>query len=188
MLPAACSRLCNRDLAIYHHHHVVLQAQISLFLAIRLHHPLLSAAGLLDDILCLYRAVEDRCGGRWPYSYCFVGYCFQDLFNIAWSILVQFPSSSFSIRLVCIHEVPPHSRIDTISIWKKLHFILSVWFDFHMIDNQSIATHTIAGRIMTSFSMEETLLLRYVNLFTDFREPPFTFWLKHMYSVFSSFI
>ena len=27
-------------------------------------------------------------GGRWPYSYCFVGCCLQDLFNIAHSILV----------------------------------------------------------------------------------------------------
>ena len=27
-------------------------------------------------------------GGRWPYSWCLVGYCRQDLFNIARSILV----------------------------------------------------------------------------------------------------
>ena len=27
-------------------------------------------------------------GGRWPYSWCFVGCCLQDLFNIACSILV----------------------------------------------------------------------------------------------------
>ena len=27
-------------------------------------------------------------GGRWPYSWCFVGCCLQDLFNIARSILV----------------------------------------------------------------------------------------------------
>ena len=27
-------------------------------------------------------------GGEWPYSWCFVGCCFQDLFNIARSILV----------------------------------------------------------------------------------------------------
>ena len=27
-------------------------------------------------------------GGRWPYSYCFVGCCLHDLFNIACSILV----------------------------------------------------------------------------------------------------
>ena len=27
-------------------------------------------------------------GGRWPYSWCFVGWCLQDLFNIARSILI----------------------------------------------------------------------------------------------------
>ena len=32
-------------------------------------------------------------GGRQPYRCCFVGCCFQDLFNMARSILVQFPSS-----------------------------------------------------------------------------------------------
>ena len=42
-------------------------------------------------------------GGRWLHSYCFVGCCLQDLFNIARSILVQLPSSFFSIRLVSIH-------------------------------------------------------------------------------------
>ena len=45
-------------------------------------------------------------GGRWPYSRCCVGCCFQDLFNIAHSILVQFPSSFFSIHLViCLTKV-----------------------------------------------------------------------------------
>ena len=39
-------------------------------------------------------------GGKWPYSCCFVGCCLQDFFNIACSILVQLPSSFFSIHLV----------------------------------------------------------------------------------------
>ena len=77
-------------------------------------------------------------GGKCTYSYCFVGCCFQDLFNMAHCILVQLPSSFFSIRLVSIHVVHPHSRIDTISAWKKLHFILS---DFHVTNNLSIAVH-----------------------------------------------
>ena len=38
-------------------------------------------------------------GGRWPYSWCLVGCCCQDLFNIACNILVKLPSS-FSSRLV----------------------------------------------------------------------------------------
>ena len=36
-------------------------------------------------------------GGKWPYSCCFVGCCIQDLFNIAYSILVYLPSNFFSI-------------------------------------------------------------------------------------------
>ena len=47
--------------------------------------------------------------GAWPYSCCFVGCCFQDLFNIARSIILQLLSSFFSMRLVsvdgCIHIV-----------------------------------------------------------------------------------
>ena len=62
-------------------------------------------------------------GGRWPYSWCLVGCCRQDLFNIARSILV---SSFFSSRLVSVQVVHPYSSIDTTAAWKKLRFILSV--------------------------------------------------------------
>ena len=56
-------------------------------------------------------------GGRWPYSYCFVGCCFQDLFNITRSIFV--PSSLFSIRLVTVQVVHPYSNMDTTAAWKN---------------------------------------------------------------------
>ena len=36
-----------------------------------------------------------KMGDRWPYSWCFVGCGFHDMFNIARCILVQFPSSFF---------------------------------------------------------------------------------------------
>ena len=36
-----------------------------------------------------------KIGGRFPYNCCSVGCCFQDLFSITRSILVQFPSSFF---------------------------------------------------------------------------------------------
>ena len=88
-------------------------------------------------------------GSRWPYTCCFIGYCIQDLFNIARSILVQFLSSFFSIRLVSVHVVHPYSRIDTNTAWKKLRFIFSDKFDFHIIDN-------LASRILMSFSVDET--------------------------------
>ena len=74
-------------------------------------------------------------GGRRPYSWCLVGCCCQDLFNIARSILVQLPSSFFSSRFVSVLVVHPYISIDSIAAWKKLRFILSVRSDFHMIDS-----------------------------------------------------
>ena len=41
-------------------------------------------------------------GGRWPYSWCFVGCCRQDLFNIARNILVELSSRFFSSRFVSV--------------------------------------------------------------------------------------
>ena len=52
-------------------------------------------------------------GGKCPYSWCLVGCCRQNLFNTALNILVQFPSSFFSSRLVSVHVVHPYSSIDT---------------------------------------------------------------------------
>ena len=63
-------------------------------------------------------------GGGWPYSCCFVG-CFQDLFNMTRRILAQFPSSFFSVCFVSIQVVHPYSKINMITAWKTLRFILS---------------------------------------------------------------
>ena len=90
-------------------------------------------------------------GGRWPYSQCLVGCCRQDLFNIALNILVKFPSSFFFSRLVSVQVVHPCSSIDTTAAWKKLHFILSVRSDFHMIESLSIAVHAFVSRVSMSF-------------------------------------
>ena len=75
-------------------------------------------------------------GGRWLNSWCLVGCCRQDLFNIALNILVQLPSSFFSSRLVSVQVVHPYSSIgrlmpgrncvslyrsDLISIWSKVY-------------------------------------------------------------------
>ena len=96
--------------------------------------------------------------GRWPYSWCFVRCCLQDLFNIARSILVQLPSSFFSSRFVSVQVVHPYISMDTTAAWKKLRFILSVMSDFHMIDSLSIAVHAFVSRVLMSFSVDETLL------------------------------
>ena len=98
--------------------------------------------------------------GGWPYSCCFVGCCFQHLFNIARSILVKLPSSFFSIRLVSVHVVHPYSSIDTTAAWKKLHFILSVRSDFRMSDSLSIVVDYFASRELMSVSVDEPLLPR----------------------------
>ena len=68
----------------------------------------------------------------------------------------------------CIHT----SSIDTTAARKKLRFILSVRSDFHMTDSLSIAVHAFVSRVSMSFSVDETLLPRYVNLSTSFREVP----------------
>ena len=77
---------------------------------------------------------------------------------------------------------------------KKLRFILSDRSDFHMTDNLSKAVHhAFASCELMSFSVDEKLLPRLVNLSTSFKEPPVRvemshvwFWLKHMYSVLSA--
>ena len=96
--------------------------------------------------------------GRWPYSWCLVGCCLQDLFNIARNILVWLPSSFFYNCFVSVQVVHPYSSIDTTASWKKLRFILSVRSDFHMIDSLSIAVHAFVSRVSMSFSVDETLL------------------------------
>ena len=52
-------------------------------------------------------------GGWWPFSFCFGGFCLQDFFSIDQSILLQLPSSFFSIGLVRVHVVHLYSSIDT---------------------------------------------------------------------------
>ena len=65
-------------------------------------------------------------GGRRQYSCCFVECCFQDLFNIPRSILVEFPSSFFSKRLISVHVVHPYNRVDVTIACKKITFWL-IW-------------------------------------------------------------
>ena len=110
--------------------------------------PAVSGSSYLDGF-------HDGCW--WPYSCCFVGCCFQDLFNTACSILVYLLPSFFSIRLVSVDVVHPYSTIDTIAAWKRLCVILSVRSDFHMTDSLSIVVHAFTSRVLF-FSVDETLL------------------------------
>ena len=70
-------------------------------------------------------------GGKWPYICCSVRCCFQDFFKTAHSILVQFPTSFFSIHFISVQRVIPYSSSETATDWKKSHFILSEKLDFH---------------------------------------------------------
>ena len=121
-----------------------------------------------------------------------VGCCFQDLFNTTRSILVQFVSSFFSRRLVSVHVMCPSNSNDTTAAWKNSRFISSDRSNFYMIDNQSIAVYAFAWRILTSLSVDETLLPRYVKFSTNFRGPPFRVEMapsriKFMYSLLFEF-
>ena len=107
---------------------------------------------------CLVRLIWmiSKMGGRWPYSCCFVGCCYQDLFNVACSILVHLPSSFFSIRLVSVQVVHPYSSMDTTVAWKNI----MDRSDFRMINSLSIAAHAFFRRVLMPFSVDETLLPR----------------------------
>ena len=64
--------------------------------------------------------------GRWPYRCCFVGCCFQDLFNIARSILVQLLSSFIYIYIyiyiyICsdnAREMHSYTSMYMMAAWK----------------------------------------------------------------------
>ena len=63
-----------------------------------------------------------------------------------------------------------HSSQDT--AWKKSWFILLAVSDFQMIDNLSIAFQAFARGMLTSFSVDGMLLLRYINSSTKSRGLP----------------
>ena len=143
---------------------------------------------------CLVRLIRMvfEMEGKWLYSCCFSRFCVQDLFNIARSILVQSLSCFFSMRFVSVHMVHLFSSIDTVAAWKKSRFILSDRSDFHIIDCQSIVVHIFAWCILTSLSVDETLLPRFVNLSSNLKGPPLRVKmapsrLKRMHSVSFAF-
>ena len=130
--------------------------------------------------------------GRWPYNYCFVGSCFQELFKTALSIFLESPPTIFSIRFVSVHVVHPYSSMDTATTRKKSRFILLDWSNFCMINSVSIEFHAFDRCSMTSFSVDEILLSRYVNWSTNYdglslrvEMAPFCF--KLMYSALFAF-
>ena len=122
-------------------------------------------------------------GGRWPYSFWFVGCCFQGLFDIARSFLEQFPPSFFNIRLVSVHVVYPYSRIDTVG---KNAFYSITCLTFIWSINQLIAVYTFISCILRRcFRGRLTCPLVSESHKFNMELPPF--WSKHMYSVLTAF-
>ena len=143
---------------------------------------------------CLVRLTRMVCeiGGKCPYSCSLVGCCFHDLFRTARNILVQVPSSLLSRRFVRVQVVQPYSITDIITAWKNCRFSLSVRLDFHITHNLFVAAHAFPICVLSSLSVDEILLPRYVNCSTGLRGLPSSvemspFSLKHMNSVLSKF-
>ena len=91
------------------------------------------------------------------------------IYNILWNynrvyqLYIIAASSFFSIRFVSVYVVHSYSSIDTAKALKKFCFISSERSDFHMIDNLSIIVHAFVMRTLTSLSVDQTLLSRYVS-------------------------
>ena len=114
-------------------------------------------------------------GSKWPNSYCSEWCYFQDLFHLGYR---SFLCSSrlaffFFIRFVSVHVVHPYCSNDISDAWKKSRFISSDRSDFSLVNSLRITFHAFARHIMTSLSVDEKLLPRYVKLSTNFRGPPF---------------
>ena len=137
-------------------------------------------------LVCLTWIVFEM-GDEWSYSCYFVQCYFQDLFKIACSILVLFPSSFFSkcllISMWCIHTV----------VLTQLQLGRNTVL-YHQLDLASLwsTVYVLVEHKLTSLSVDEILLLRYVNLSTNFRS--LSLWveiapshLKHVDSVLFAF-
>ena len=96
-------------------------------------------------------------GGKWPYSCCFTGFCFQDLFK---TCVVNIKLCS--IRFVIVHVVYPCNCIDTATFWKKNPI------QFYQKDQIFRWSISFARRTLISISVDEMQLLGYVNLTTNF--------------------
>ena len=70
-----------------------------------------------------------KTGGKWTYRSSFVGCRFQVLFNITRCILLQLPSSFFSMRLVTIHVVHPDNSMPRLLLGKMCFFYRIVLTD-----------------------------------------------------------
>ena len=94
---------------------------------------------------------------RWIVIYC-IFKCLsalirRSLFGVVANVLdCDIEVSDFELHsLYYIHSI--YNNIDTTAAWKKLHFISSVRFDFHMTDSLSIAVNAFASCVFMSVSV-----------------------------------
>ena len=97
----------------------------------------------------------------------------------------MFSSSFFSKSFVRVRLVYLCSSTDTATPNKKSRFIWPKRSDFRMIDSLSITVHAFPMHILTSLSVDEMWLPRYVTRSTNFRD----LWLKgEMAPYYSKFL
>ena len=98
--------------------------------------------------------------GKWLYSCYFVWCCFQGLKQHTTSLCSY--DLVLSNRFVRVQVVQPYISINLTIAWKNSHSILSGRSDFHMVNNMSIPVRTLPIGMLTSLSVDEILLLRYM--------------------------
>ena len=94
-------------------------------------------------------------GSKLPYNYCFVGFYFKKLFDIACRSCLVFSLYIKSASIWCIY-----CSINTTTTWKKASIFLSDRSDFHMIDSILITVQAFVWCKLISLSVDEMLLPR----------------------------
>ena len=82
--------------------------------------------------------------GKWPYNCYFLFCCFESLFKTVSTIPAYLPSTLFILHFGHVEVVPLYNSIDTVTNWKKSHFISSERWVFHTINNLSMAVYAFA--------------------------------------------
>ena len=131
-------------------------------------------------------------GSKCPYCCYFLGCCFQDFIIVVCSILVLFPSYfSPCVLLGSMWYIHPYCSINTATIGKTFCFIVLEKANLQMINNLLLTVNDFARGMVTSLSVDEILLLRYMNLSTNFLGQPLRAEMascfKHMSSILFAF-
>ena len=134
---------------------------------------LLSLSFSKQCITCLLCVTCIGCvmGDKWLYSYCFIVCCFRisskQHVAFLYSDHIAFSSSILFASNWCINTVVPHSHS-----LEEIPFFIMKKINFHITDNLLIVVHAFPICKLTSLSVDEILLLIYVNCSINFRSLP----------------